>query len=90
MAAAAALTWLNPHVYLDTTVLLGAVGAQRPMAQRGGFAMGAGLASLMRFSLPGFGAPALAPRLARPGTWRIIDASVAAVMGAAGLQLLLA
>jgi L-lysine exporter family protein LysE/ArgO len=89
LATTAALTWLNPHVYLDTVVLLGAVGAQQPAAQRTGFALGAGLASAMWFSLLGFGAAALAPWLARPATWRIIDASVAAVMGFVGLQLLL-
>ncbi|MEW6706361.1 MAG: LysE family transporter, partial [Pseudomonadota bacterium] len=89
LSATAALTWLNPHVYLDTVVLLGAVGAQQPAALRGWFAAGAGMASLMWFSLLGFGASALAPRLASPRTWRAIDAGVALVMGFVGLQLLL-
>jgi L-lysine exporter family protein LysE/ArgO len=88
LSVTAALTWLNPHVYLDTVVLLGAVGAQQPAGARPWFAAGAGLASLMWFSLLGFGAAALAPWLARPGTWRAIDAVVAGVMAAVGLQLL--
>jgi L-lysine exporter family protein LysE/ArgO len=89
LSVTAALTWLNPHVYLDTVVLLGAVGAQQPEGLRAAFAAGAGLASLMWFSLLGFGAAALAPWLARRGTWRAIDAVVALVMAAVAAQLLL-
>jgi L-lysine exporter family protein LysE/ArgO len=88
LGTTAALTWLNPHVYLDTVVLLGSVGAQQPAALRGVFALGAGVASMGWFSLLGFGAAALGARLSRPGTWRAIDAVVAIVMVVVGLQLL--
>jgi L-lysine exporter family protein LysE/ArgO len=89
LATAAALTWLNPHVYLDTVVLLGAVGAQQATAMRAPFALGASAASAMWFATLGFGAAALAPWLARRNTWRAIDAAVAAVMAAIAFQLLL-
>jgi L-lysine exporter family protein LysE/ArgO len=88
LGTAAALTWLNPHVYLDTVVLLGSVGAQQAAALRPAFAAGAGLASAMWFVALGYGASALAPRLARPGTWRALDAGVAVVMVVVALQLL--
>lgn len=80
LATTAAMTWLNPHVYLDTLVLLGTVGAQQPDALRGAFALGAGSASTLWFISLGFGAAALAPWLARPATWRVIDGLVALVM----------
>lgn len=84
-----AMTYLNPHVYLDTVVLLGTVSLQQPEALRGLFAAGASLASLMWFSALGFGAAAVAEPLRRPWVWRGIDAAVALLMGALGLQLLL-
>ena len=76
LSTTAAITWLNPHVYLDTVVLLGTVGAQQPVADRATFVAGAGAASLMWFAALGYGASAVAPWLARPATWRVIDASV--------------
>jgi L-lysine exporter family protein LysE/ArgO len=82
----AALTWLNPHVWLDTVLLIGALGAQH--AQRGAFATGAAAASLMWFASLGAGAVALAPRLAQPRTWRCIDTAVALAMAAVAWQLL--
>lgn len=88
LGTTAAVTWLNPHVYLDTVVLMGSVGAQLAPALRGPYAAGAGLASALWFSALGYGAAALAPRLSRPGTWRAIDATVALVMAAVALQLL--
>lgn len=84
-----AMTYLNPHVYLDTVVLLGTVSLQQPEALRGLFAAGASLASLMWFSALGFGAAAVAEPLRRPWVWRSIDAGVALLMGMLGLQLLL-
>ena len=84
-----AMTYLNPHVYLDTVVLLGSVGAQQAGAGRAAFAVGAGLASLMWFATLGFGAAAASRLLQRPAAWRAIDASVAAVMFIVALQLLL-
>ncbi|WP_243858945.1 LysE/ArgO family amino acid transporter [Actinomyces sp. ZJ308] len=74
-----ALTWLNPHVYLDTVVMLGTVtnsyGSQRWMAAAGAMA-----ASVVWFAGLGFGAHALSKPLASPRTWRVIDLLVAAVM----------
>ncbi|WP_280153767.1 LysE family transporter [Piscinibacter sp. XHJ-5] len=88
LGATLALTYLNPHVYLDTVVLLGSVGAQQPGAGRAAFAAGAGLASLMWFSTLGFGAAAASQLLRRPAAWRVIDASVAGVMFVVAAQLL--
>ncbi|WP_325482749.1 LysE/ArgO family amino acid transporter [Piscinibacter sp.] len=89
LGSALALTYLNPHVYLDTVVLLGGVGAQQPNAAgRAAFALGAGLASLMWFTTLGFGAAAASRWLQRPAVWRAIDAGVAAVMFVVAAQLL--
>ena len=84
-----ALTYLNPHVYLDTVVLLGTVGAQHAGSARAAFVVGACLASLMWFATLGYGAAAAARWLDRPAVWRAIDASVALVMFAVAAQLLL-
>ena len=71
---------LNPHVYLDTVVLLGSVAAQFVMPLRAWFALGACAASLVWFSVLGFGARLLAPTFARPGAWRVLDAAIGGVM----------
>lgn len=89
LTTALALTYLNPHVYLDTVVLLGSVGAQHSPAGQLGFASGAGLASLMWFVSLGYGAAWASRWLQRPAVWRAIDASVAVVMFAVAAQLLL-
>ena len=89
LGATLALTYLNPHVYLDTVVLLGSVGGQQPGLGRAAFAAGAGLASLMWFTTLGFGAAAASQLLQRPAAWRVIDGSVALVMFAVAAQLLL-
>ncbi|MEO6277162.1 LysE/ArgO family amino acid transporter [Roseateles sp.] len=89
LSAAFALTYLNPHVYLDTVVLLGGLGARQPPTLRAAFMAGACVASAMWFSLLGFGAAAAAPRLQNANTWRAIDALVALLMAGLGLQLLL-
>lgn len=89
LSTALALTYLNPHVYLDTVVLLGSLGARQPPELQAAFAAGAGLASAMWFSLLGFGAAAAAPHLRHPATWRVLDALVALLMAGLGLQLLL-
>ena len=89
LSAAFAFTYLNPHVYLDTVVLLGGLGARQPADLRPAFAAGAGVASAMWFGLLGFGAAAAAPRLQSARTWRVIDALVALLMASLGLQLLL-
>jgi L-lysine exporter family protein LysE/ArgO len=87
--ATLAVTWLNPHVYLDTVVLVGMVGAQLPPSERAAFAAGAALASLMWFSALGFGASRAAPLLRRPAAWRLIDAAIALLMAALAVQMLL-
>ncbi|UZJ24804.1 LysE family transporter [Rhodococcus antarcticus] len=80
LGTAAALTWLNPHVYLDTVVLLGTVAATHG-AQRWPFGAGAAIGSLLRFTALGLGARLARPLFARPGAWRVLDALVAVVMG---------
>ncbi|SFJ59639.1 LysE/ArgO family amino acid transporter [Cellulomonas sp. KH9] len=74
-----ALTWLNPHVYLDTVVLLGSVAAGHGDA-RWWFAAGAGVGSVLWFTALGYGARLLRPVFARPAAWRLLDAVIAVVM----------
>ncbi len=81
-----ALTWLNPHVYLDTVVLLGSVAADRG-GQRWWFAAGAAAASMVWFCALGAGAAALRPLFARPAAWRGLDAAIAVVMAAIAVGL---
>lgn len=78
MLATLAVTLLNPHVYLDTMVLIGTVGAQQ--SQPGLFALGAVSASATWFTALALGGSLLAPWLNKPGTWRAIDLVVAAMM----------
>jgi L-lysine exporter family protein LysE/ArgO len=81
-----AMTWLNPHVYLDTVFLLGSVAAdQGPL--RWTFGLGAVLASLCWFTALGFGARLLGRFLARPAAWRVLDGLVAATMIVLGAVL---
>ncbi|WP_251091926.1 LysE/ArgO family amino acid transporter [Streptomyces sp. Caat 7-52] len=82
-----AMTWLNPHVYLDTVFLLGSLAADRgPL--RWTFGLGAGLASLCWFTALGFGARLLGRFLGRPGAWRVLDGLVAVTMLALGATLI--
>lgn len=74
-----ALTWLNPHVYLDTLALIGAISTQFPGAE-GTFAAGAITASLLFFFALGYGARWLRPVFARPSAWRALEAGIALVM----------
>lgn len=85
----AVFTWANPHVYLDTLVFLGSVGTQQPADVRGWWVAGAVAASCLWFSAIGFGGRLLAPLLARPVAWRVLDGVIAVVMIAFGLALLL-
>lgn len=79
------VTLLNPHVYLDTVVMLGVIGSQQP--EPAGFVVGASLASLLWF----FGLVCvghwLSPRLKEPRWWQAIDAGVAAIMVLVAVQL---
>lgn len=73
------LTFLNPHVYLDTILLVGTIGASFG-TDRWWFALGAAIASVAWFSGLGFGARLLSPLMARPVTWRVLDAAIGVVM----------
>ena len=87
LATALLLTWANPHVYLDTVVLLGSVSAQYGAAATW-FGLGAVCASFVFFFALGYGARALAPVFAQPRAWRVLDGVVALVMwGIAGKLL---
>ena len=88
LAAALALTWLNPHVYLDTVVLLGSVAATHGDA-RWWFGLGAACGSVIWFAGLGFGARLLRRPFERPAAWRALDGAVALVMGAIGLSLVM-
>ncbi len=81
-----ALTWLNPHVYLDTVVLLGSMAATHG-ENRWLFATGAGVASTLWFTGLGYGARLLRPVFARPTAWRVLDGVIAAVMTALAVSL---
>ncbi|MGW0495204.1 LysE/ArgO family amino acid transporter [Streptomyces sp. NPDC003007] len=82
-----AMTWLNPHVYLDTVFLLGSVAADHG-ALRWTFGLGAVLASLCWFTALGFGARLLGRFLAKPSAWRVLDGLVAATMIVLGAALI--
>ncbi len=84
-----ALTWLNPHVYLDTVVLLGSLATAHGDPGRWIFGIGAVLASVLWFCALGFGARFLAPVFARPISWRILDAGVAVLMVVLAVLLVL-
>jgi len=77
---AVALTWLNPHVYLDTVLLIGSVAATHGPSGRWWFAIGACAASTLWFVGLGFGARLLAPVLASPRAWQVLDLLIAATM----------
>jgi L-lysine exporter family protein LysE/ArgO len=88
VGTALALTWLNPHVYLDTVLLLGSVAAGHGDA-RWVFGAGAGIASILWFTTLGFGARVLAPVFARPVAWRVLDGAIAAIMAVLAVTLVL-
>jgi L-lysine exporter family protein LysE/ArgO len=81
-----ALTWLNPHVYLDTVVLLGSLSATHG-GDRWWFAAGAATGSVLWFAALGFGARLLRPVFARPTAWRVLDVLIAVVMTTLGVSL---
>ena len=82
-----ALTWLNPHFYLDAILMLGTV-ANSFGDQRWWFCAGAIAASLVWFPALGFGARSLRGIFARPSAWRVLDSGIAVLMGALGIGLL--
>ena len=85
LATCFGFTFLNPHVYLDTVVLLGAVATQRGEAGRWWFGLGAASASLCWFAALGFGARLLRPVFARPLAWQVLDGIIAVTMASLAL-----
>ena len=83
-----AVSLLNPHVYLDTVMLIGSVGVQQPAPLRPEFLAGVWTASFGWFTSLGFGSRLLAPVFARPIAWRLLDALVASVMWSIAAMLL--
>lgn len=83
-----ALTWLNPHVYLDTVFLIGSISTQYE-GQKLAFAAGAALSSLLFFFSLGYGARLLQPWFVRPLSWRILDTLIALIMWSIAASLLL-
>ncbi len=88
LAACLAFTYLNPHCWLDTVVLLGSISAQQPDGARWTFGAGAASASAVWFFALGYGARLLAPLFARPVAWRVLDAAIALVMAAIAATLI--
>jgi L-lysine exporter family protein LysE/ArgO len=83
-----ALSLLNPHVYLDTVVLLGSIGGRYPEQQRYWFGTGAALFSLIWFFSLSLGARWLAPLFRKPVSWRILDVLVCVMMWTLAVLLL--
>lgn len=88
IAACLAFTFLNPHVYLDTVLLIGGLSARYEPGARTAFAGGAILASFVWFFALGYGARLLAPLFARPSSWRVLDLAIALVMASLAASLL--
>lgn len=80
LSLVAGLTWLNPHVYLDTVVLLGGISAPLGGAEKWSFGLGAIMSSFVFFFSLGYGAKALSPMLNSPKTWQRIDFGIAVIM----------
>lgn len=84
-----AVTVLNPHVYIDTVVLLGGISSQFAPESRLMFALGACTASALWFYLLTFAGVRLAPLFSRPVTWRVLDLAICAVMWSVGISLVI-
>lgn len=84
-----AMSLLNPHVYLDTVMLIGTVGAQEDGWNKLVFGCGAALASLCWFFALAYGARLLIPVFTRPRAWQILDGAVALIVWSIGASLLL-
>lgn len=88
LATCLALTWLNPHVYLDTVVLLGSISTRFPGRELS-FGLGATTASFAFFFSLGYGARLLRPVFARPLAWRVLDGAIGLIMWAIAGRLVL-
>ncbi|MEW9586057.1 LysE/ArgO family amino acid transporter [Paraburkholderia sp. DGU8] len=75
-----AFTWLNPHVYLDTFLLIGTAGAREPQGARVAFALGAMATSGIWFVSLGYGARMLAPLFRRASAWRVLDGAIGSMV----------
>ena len=87
LLACLAITWLNPHVYLDTVVLLGSISTQFPGLEVP-FAVGAMTGSFLFFFSLGYGATWLRPVFAKPAAWRVLDGIIATIMWAIAFKLI--
>ena len=87
LATGLALTWLNPHVYLDTVVLLGTISTRFP-GHEVSFAGGAMTASFLFFFSLGYGAAWLRPIFAKPSSWRVLETAIAFTMWTIAFRLL--
>lgn len=87
LATTLTISLLNPHVYLDTVVLIGSIGGQYAGPAKWWFAIGASMASLVWFLCLSFGAARLAPLFARPSSWRVLDGAVCLMMWGIALSL---
>jgi L-lysine exporter family protein LysE/ArgO len=88
LAGMATFTFLNPHVYIDTVMVMGAFGTSLPAAERMPFVVGAVCASCVWFTALGFGARALTPLFAKPMAWRTLDLAIGAMMIGLSVNLL--
>ena len=88
IATCLAFTWLNPHVYLDTLALLGAISAPYQGDDKWAFGVGAVTASFVFFFMLGYGARLLTPLFAKPSAWRTLDVVIGIVMWAIAASLL--
>ena len=82
-----AISLLNPHVYLDTVILIGSIGGQYPTPERWWFAAGAALASVVWFFSLSWGAKKLAPLFEKPITWRVLDSVICLMMWSIAFSL---
>ena len=87
IARAAALTWINPHVYLDTVVLLGSLAATHGSEGRWWFGAGAAIGSLLWFTALGYGARRAHRLLASPRAWQVLDVLIGLTMLAIAYSL---
>jgi L-lysine exporter family protein LysE/ArgO len=90
IATCLAFTYLNPHCWLDTVVLVGSISAQQPGALRWVYGAGAASSSIVWFFSLGYGAQLLIPLFAKPTAWRVLDGLIALVMFSIALSLVLA
>ncbi len=88
LATGAAFTWLNPHVYLDTLALIGAISTAYLGADKVAFGIGAVTSSFVFFFGLGYGARLLTPIMQSARSWRVLDVIIGAVMWALALKLI--